>query len=99
MIPLDEIEMLPHGEGSAASLELRFAVVDATGSQANIPIVPITLNGNYRPGDIYRYDTSLHMRRRPHKLLVSVHDPLGGATLNGRADLSFRGLRNAAADD
>jgi VWFA-related protein len=93
-IPLDALTFLERGEEEIGRLEIRFAVVDASGSQANIPIIPLVLEGERLEGDYYRYETSLHMRRRPHELLVSVHDPLGGKTLHGRAELSFRSTRD-----
>ncbi|HVS15104.1 MAG TPA: VWA domain-containing protein [Thermoanaerobaculia bacterium] len=94
-VPLDELTFVEQGGEEIGRIEIRFAVVDTTGSQAHIPIVPVTLRGAREEGDYYRFETSLHMRRRPHELLVSVHDPLGGRTLNGRAEFSFRSTRTS----
>lgn len=90
LVPLDLVTMVPVQGQDVARLELRFAVVDATGAQAQIPVIPITLTGEHRQGDVFRYATSLHLRRRPHELVVSVHDPLSGKIMNARAKLSFR---------
>jgi VWFA-related protein len=89
-IPLDPFESLPLGSEEEMRLEVRFAVVDEAGSQANIPMVPVVLRGQPRPGAVHVFETKLHLRRRPHDLLVSVHDPVSGATLNARKRVAFR---------
>ncbi|HVS64457.1 MAG TPA: VWA domain-containing protein [Thermoanaerobaculia bacterium] len=93
-VPLDEVTFLEQGDEEIGRLEIRLAVVDSSGSQADIPIIPLVLQGEREGGEYYRYETSLHMRRRPHELVVSVHDPLGNKTLHGRAELSFRSTRD-----
>jgi VWFA-related protein len=93
-VPLDELTFLEQGGDEVGRIEIRFAVVDASGSQADVPIIPVTLRGQRDRGEYYRFETSLHMRRRPHELLVSVHDVLGGRTLSGRAEFSFRSTRD-----
>lgn len=89
-IPLDHITTVPIRGEHVAQLELRMAIVDSNGQQAKIPTIPITLRGEQREGDYFRYEVSLHMRRRPHDLVIAVHDPISGKTLNARAEISFR---------
>ena len=89
-IPLDEITTIPVRGQDIAQLELRMATVDSNGQQAKIPTIPITLRGENREGDYFRYTVSLHLRRRPHELVVAVHDPISGKTMNARADISYR---------
>ena len=89
-VPLDELTFVAQAGADRARIEIRLAVIDESGSQADIPILGIDLAGTYRPGEIYRYSTMLRMRRRPHDMLVSVHDVFGARTLNGRATVSYR---------
>jgi VWFA-related protein len=89
-VPLDELTFLRQRGFDRARFEIRLAVIDESGSQADIPILPVELEGTYRPGEIYRHTTTLRMRRRPHDMLVSVHDVYGAKTLNGRATVSYR---------
>jgi hypothetical protein len=93
-IPLDELTFVEQGGEEIGRIELRFVVVDTTGSQADIPIIPVTLRGERKQGEYYKFETSLHMRRRPHEFLVAVHDSLSGRTLSGRAAFSFRSTRD-----
>ena len=93
-VPLDELSFLEQAGVETGRVEIRFAVVDSTGSQADIPIIPVTLSGARSAGEYYKFETSLHLRRRPHELLVSVHDPIGERTLNGRVELSFRSTQD-----
>ncbi|HUP25198.1 MAG TPA: VWA domain-containing protein [Thermoanaerobaculia bacterium] len=89
-IPLDPFDTLPRGAAEEMRLEVRFAVLDDSGSQADIPMMPLVLRGRPRPGAVHVLETELHMRRQPHDLLVSVHDPLSGATLSARTPVSYR---------
>ncbi len=89
-VPLDRLTTVPVRGEQVARIELRLAIVDSNGQQSKIPTIPITLRGEQRQGDYFRYQMNLHMRRRPHDLVVAVHDPISGKTMNARAEVSFR---------
>jgi VWFA-related protein len=89
-VPLDELTFLRQRNADRARIEIQLAVIDESGSQADIPILPVDLEGTYRPGEIYRHTATLRMRRRPHEMVVAVHDVFGGKTLHGRAVVSYR---------
>lgn len=85
-IPVGHFPVFPFEDRFLARLELRFAVVDRNGQQALIPVIPLSLAGGTRPAPdaVMPYDTVLTLRRRPHDLLVSVHDPVSRQTVSVR---------------
>ena len=90
-IPLDKVVFLPTGEGQQqARLELRVAVVDSSGAQAEIPVIPLFIDGpgTPDPGTIFSYDVSLKMRRERHRAVVAVYDQASGSMLSGTAEIS-----------
>jgi len=91
-IPVGYFPVFPFEDRFLARLELRFAVVDRNGQQARIPVIPLSLAGRTQPAPdaVVPYDTVLTLRRRPHDLLVSVHDPVSRQTVSTRLQVSSR---------
>ncbi len=79
-VPLDQVTVIAGEGGLAARLELRVAATDDEGSSADLPVteVEIAVREPPRPGQIGIYQTSLKLRRKPHRMLISLHDPLTG---------------------
>ena len=92
-IPLDELTAINVGDRDQVQLELRFAVVDSTGAQANVPSIPMILTGDAREGDVFVYETWVLMRRGPHNLMASVYDPATGKMLMAKDTVRYRELR------
>lgn len=88
-IPLDQLALLPAEKGYTARLELRVAATDDRGHHSDIPVIPLELVGEDTPGAgaTALYETSLTLRRRPHRLLISLYDTVSGTILSQRADL------------
>lgn len=91
-IPVGHFPVFPFEGRFLARLELRFAVVDRNGQQARIPVIPLSLAGGTEPAPeaVVLYDTVLTLRRRPHDLLVSVHDPVSRQTVSTRMQVRSR---------
>ena len=91
-IPVGHFPVFPFEGRFLARLELRFAVVDRNGQQARIPVIPLSLAGESQPAPdaVVPYDTVLTLRRRPHDLLVSVHDPVSRQTVSVRTQVRLR---------
>lgn len=91
-IPLDEVSLLPTGEGNrrAANLELRIAVIDESGDRAEVPVIPIAIEGEGKPseGAVFAYETRLELRRDPHQVVVAVYDVASGSMISGSAAIS-----------
>ncbi len=89
-IPLDQLTLLPTADGPAARLMLRVAVTDDEGRRADIPVVPIVLQGAPEDGqDFAVFEMGLKLRRRPHKMLVSLHEPATGNLITKRVALTL----------
>ncbi len=89
-IPLDQVTLLPTADGPIARLELRVAVTDDEGKRADIPVVPIVLQGEPDAGkDFATFEMGLKLRRRPHKMLVSLHEPASGNLITKRVALTL----------
>ncbi len=85
-IPLDQVAVLAHQGGYAASLELRVAATDEGGDRADISVVPVTIQVGSRPeqGEVVVFETQLKLRKKSHRLLISLHDPTTGAVMSKR---------------
>lgn len=91
-VPVGYFPVFPFEDRFLARLELRFAVVDRNGQQARMPVIPLSLAGRTEPAPdaVVPYDTVLTLRRRPHDLLVSVHDPVSRQTVSVRTHVRLR---------
>lgn len=90
-VPFDKVTFLPTAEGQLrAQLELRVAVIDKTGAQAEIPVIPLMLEvpSEPPPGEVYSYEVTLKMRRERHRTVVAVYDQASGSMLSGTAEIS-----------
>lgn len=94
VIPLDSVIFLPVEDGQVAELELRVAVRDDEGRSAEIPVVPLVIRTDVPPeaGAISRYETSLRLRRRPHRAVVAVYDRASGRILSSTTEISTETL-------
>ena len=92
LVPVGRFTVLPWQGAFVSRLELRFAVLDSNGQQAGIPLIPLVLGGGSAPAEdtVVPYEFDLLLRRKPHELVVSVHDPLSRQTMSGRALIAFR---------
>ena len=91
-VPVGHFPVVPFEGQFLARLELRFAVVDSNGQQAGMPVIPIHLRGRSKPAPdaVVPYDALLTLRRKPHDLVVSIHDPLSRQTVSTRTRVAFR---------
>jgi VWFA-related protein len=90
-IPMDKLTFLATAEGGQrASLEVRVAVIDKTGAQAEIPVIPLVITLPQLPprGEVFIYDLDLKMRRERHRAVVAVYDQASGSMLSGTAEVS-----------
>jgi len=83
-IPLKDVTMLPVGGQWMNELEFRVTVIDEYGDHSETPIDRIPIHGSRAPspGDTFVYETDLVMRKRPHRYVAAVYDPLSGAILS-----------------
>lgn len=88
-IPLDQVTLLPYQGGYGARLELRVAATDDQGRSAAIPVIPVELRGDTADAESALFEVSLKLRRKPHRMLISLHDPTSGAMISKRFDLEL----------
>ncbi len=91
-IPMNLVTVLSAGDGQfAARLELRVAATDDRGDHADVPVIPIELLSDRMPreDEVWTYSDTLTLRRRPHRLLISLVDPASGAMLMKRLDFEI----------
>ncbi len=85
-LPVGRFPALPYRGRFLQELQLRFATIDGLGRQARIPMIPLSLGGGSEPAsdEVVLYRIFLSMKRQPHDLVVTVHDPLSRLTASGR---------------
>jgi len=89
-IPVDAITVLPVGGRYVAELELRIAVLDEDGHRAEIPVIPLRLDGEQPPksGSFIRYDTTVKLRKKKHEIVIALYDPASGRILSNRLEVN-----------
>ena len=83
-IPLDDLTLLPVGGQWMNELEFRVTVINERGDRSEIPVrkIPILGPAAPLPGQTFIYDTGIVIRRREHRYLAAIYDPLSGAILS-----------------
>ncbi len=90
-IPLDGIALLPTRKGLTASLELRVAATDDRGHRADLGVIPVELSFA-DAGEVGReaiWKTTLKLRKRNHRLLLALYDPIGETLRARRVELEL----------
>ena len=84
VIPLDDITLLPMGGLWMNELELRVTVINESGDRSETPVETISIAGaaEPEPGQHFVYDTGLLLRRREHRFVAAIYDPISGAILS-----------------
>ena len=84
VIPLDDITLLPMGGLWMNELELRVTVINESGDRSETPVQTIRIAGpaEPEPGQHFVYDTGLLLRKREHRFVAAVYDPVSGAILS-----------------
>ncbi len=90
-VPIDYVTLLEGGDGASAELEIRVAATDDSGGRADVSVVPIVLNSSspIANGQTAVLETQLKLRRQPHRLLISLYDPMSGNMLSKRVAVSL----------
>jgi hypothetical protein len=90
-LPLDQISLLRGSGGYSADLELRVAATDDDGGEAPVTLSTVRIQGDEAPTPhgTAAVETTLELRRKPHRLLISVFDPVSGNMLSKRVEISL----------
>ncbi|MDA8017016.1 MAG: VWA domain-containing protein [Thermoanaerobaculia bacterium] len=88
-LPLDRLTLRQNGEAWLGRAEVRIVASDDRGDVSPIPVLQVDLASNGRPvsGATQPFETMLELRRRPHRLLIAVHDPASGALFGKRLSI------------
>ena len=88
-IPLDDLTFLPVGDQWMNELEFRVTLIDEHGARSETPVSKIPILGSETPppGETLVYETDLLMRKRKHRYVAAVYDPLSGAILSASGEL------------
>ncbi len=88
-IPVSSMTVLPQGKQWVSELELRIAVMDEEGNQAEMLVIPLRLESDQEPaqGRFVRYETSLKLRRSKHEVVLAIFDPATGRLVTNRIEI------------
>lgn len=88
-IPMDHIVLVPNQGRFQNRLDIRIAVLSDTGERSDVTLDTITIDGASppRPGQRFYYETTLNLRKRPHRIVVAVSDPISGEILSSSGDI------------
>src|SRR4051812_20326948 len=90
-LPVDLMTVVPDGKRFTVQLELRFAVSDAEGNTADIPVVPVPLTSDHppAPGKVVKYETRVKLHGKADHMVVAAYDPLSGKIATAEADVKM----------
>jgi VWFA-related protein len=88
-IPVADLTPIEQEGGWVVEATLSTAAVDKTGSFSDLVETPLrlTLAEKPAPGTLVRYSLDLKLRHARQRLVATVRDPLGGATLWGDVEV------------
>lgn len=88
-IPMDSVTMVSYQGKFVADLEIRVTVMDESGARSDTPMDKIAIRGDRppTPGQVFRYQTNLTMRKRRHRIIVAVIDPLTGIMMSSASEI------------
>ncbi len=91
-IPLDDLTLLPMGGQWMNELEFRVTVINERGDRSEIPVrrIPILGPAAPLPGQTFIYDTGIVIRKREHRYVAAIYDPLSGAILSSSGTVGSR---------
>jgi len=88
-IPMDSVTMVSYQGKFVADLEIRVTVMDESGARSETPMDMIAIRGDRppAPGQMFHYQTYLKMRKRRHRIIVAVIDPLTGTMMSSSTEI------------
>ena len=88
-IPMDEVTLLPTEGLFVNEVEIRITVMDDDGSRSETKVEKVLISGPQRPqpGQRYFYETELTLRRRDHRIVVAVYDPLSQVIMSSTGEI------------
>ncbi len=88
-IPLDDVELLQVNGHWMNELEFRLRLMDRFGDMAAPPVakLKVVVPEEPLPGDLFVFQTDLRIRKRKHRYVAAVYDPLTGELLSSRGDI------------
>ncbi len=91
-IPVDDLTLLPIDGQWKNEVEFRISVVDKYGDRSrNLGSrIPILYAETPPPGETFVYETELPIRKREHRFLAAVYDPVTGEILSYRGTVGAR---------
>lgn len=88
-IPLDDVGLLPVAGTWRNELQFRAIAMDMEGARSEMAAetIPITGPRKPRPGQTFFYETDLQLRRREHRYVLALYDPVAGAILTAAGEI------------
>lgn len=87
--PFGAFASWPYADQYLQQLEVRFAAIDGEGRRANQLAFPLELRTDSPPlpEARLRYSADVTLRRLPHTLVITVHDPASRLTAAARVEV------------
>ena len=91
-IPLDDVELLPVNGQWMNELEFRMRLMNKFGDMATPPVAKlnVVIPNEPMPGDQFVFETDLRIRKRKHRYVAAVYDPLTGGLVSASGTVGAR---------
>jgi VWFA-related protein len=87
---LDEIQLIPFSGRQVADVQIVITVMDDRGNRSETPVHEVRIRGGEipEPGQRYWWRTELLIRKRKHRVMVAVYDPISTNILSSSVEIS-----------
>lgn len=91
-INMDDVTLIPNQGRYQNRLEIRISALSNSGERSGTTLDTIFIDGANppKPGQMFYYETTLTLRKKPHRIVVAVHDPLSGDLLSSTGEIGLR---------
>ena len=91
-IALDDVELLPVNGQWMNELEFRMRLMNKFGDMATPPVAKlnVVIPNEPMPGDQFVFETDLRIRKRKHRYVAAVYDPLTGGLVSASGTVGAR---------
>lgn len=87
---VEHVHLIPIGNQLVAEVQVVISAIDQRGNRSETPVQTARVVGTIapEPGQLYWFESPLLLRKRQHRIIVAVFDPVSGNVLSSTAEIS-----------
>ena len=87
---VEDVQLLPIADQLVAEVKVVITAIDHQGNRSETPVQTTRVVGTStpEPGQLYWFESPIHIRKRKHRIIVAIYDPVSGNVLSSSAEIS-----------